>query len=114
MSFNGARVCNCNYECSNLCNNKVALPPAAQKACLDATLQLSTPAATSQIRPGQLKPGRMHGPMEYRILNGLRQGVAAACDRWPVAGDTPHSWAATTDGVVIGILIGLTQLVANM
>ena len=36
------------------------------------------------------------------------------CDRWPVAGDTPHSWAAATDGVVIGILIGLTQLVANM
>ena len=56
----------------------------------------------------------MHGPIQYRILNGLRQGVAAACDRWPVAGDTPHSWAATTDGVAIGILIGLTQLVANM
>ena len=34
------------------------------------------------------------------------------CDRWPVAGDTPHSWAAATDGVVIGVLIGLKQLAA--
>ena len=54
----------------------------------------------------------MHGPMQYRILNGLRQRVAAACDRWPVACDAPHSWAAATDGVVIGILIGLKQLAA--
>ena len=52
----------------------------------------------------------MHGPMQYRILNGLRQGGAAACDRRPVAGDTPQSWAAATDGVAIGILIGLKQL----
>ena len=36
------------------------------------------------------------------------------CDRWPVAVDTPHSWAAATNGVVIGTRIGLTQLVANM
>ena len=54
----------------------------------------------------------MHGPMKYRILNGLRQGVAAACDRWPVASDTPHPWAAATDGVLIGILIELKQLAA--
>ena len=54
----------------------------------------------------------MHGPTRYRILNGLRQGVAAACDRWPVVGDTPHCWAAATDGVVISILIGLKQLAA--